>query len=70
MLDLEAIWKGWQLVVTWFLVLTAAAVASVLADMPQHGFVLALIGVGAVLVGIGRTLLHLLEVIWLKRPDQ
>ena len=70
MLDLEVIWKGWQAVVTWFLVLAAASVAAVLGDSPESAIALAILAVGAVLVGIGRTLVHLLEVVWLKKPDR
>ena len=69
MLDLEQIWKGWQAVVTWFLVLSAATVAAVLADAPREALAFAVLAVGSVLVGIGRTLVHLLEVIWLKGPS-
>lgn len=70
MLDLEAIWRGWQAVVTWFLVLAAGSVAAVLAGASGEATALAVLAVGAVLVGIGRTLVHLLEVTWLKRPDR
>lgn len=67
-IDLEAIWSGWNNVLTWFLVLAACAVGGVLVGAPTHALVLALLAVGVVLVSIGRTLLHMLEVMAIRRP--
>ncbi|MFT4538474.1 MAG: hypothetical protein ACI841_002881 [Planctomycetota bacterium] len=69
MLDIEAIWKGWQAVATWFTVLNACALGAVLAERPDAAIALAVMGVGVVMLGIGRTLLHILEVLWLRKPE-
>lgn len=69
MLDIEAIWKGWQSVVSWFVAVCAFTVGAVLVERPEAAVALGLIGIGVVLLGIGRTLLHILEVLWLRRQD-
>ena len=69
MLDLEAIWKSWETIVTWFTVLSAVAVLTLLADRSDIGLVLAVIAVGVLMIGIGRTLMYLLHANWVRKQD-
>lgn len=69
MLDLEAIWKAWETIVSWFTILSAVAVLTLLADRADAGLTLAVIAVGILMIGIGRTLMYLLHAIWVRGQD-